>query len=361
MSAPTPSLLDSTTAVRSGFEIDAGRLDAYLRSSMPDYQGPLEIRQFSGGQSNPTYVLVTPARCYVLRRKPPGQLLPSAHAVDREYRVLNALGSTGSVPVAHTYTLCMDDSVIGTAFYVMDHVAGRTFWDTSLPDVPLEQRRAYFEALVAGLASVHRVDYIAAGLQGFGKPEKYLERQISRWAKAYAQDEPSAGRVAAMERLLEWLPANLPTQQDVSIVHGDYRCDNVMFHPTEPRILAILDWELSTIGDPLSDFAFHLMVYRMPVLGVTGMLGKDLRALNIPSEQEYIEMYCQLTGRQGIANLDFYLAFAMFRLAGIFHGIRGRVARGTAANAKAREYAQHVEALAELAWQQAVRGGATNG
>jgi aminoglycoside phosphotransferase (APT) family kinase protein len=360
MSVPTQSILESTTGVRPGFEIDTGHLDAYLRSTIADYRGPLEVRQFSGGQSNPTYVLLTPDCCYVLRRKPPGQLVPSAHAVDREYRVLNALGATGSVPVAHTYTLCMDDSVIGTAFYVMDYLAGRTFWDASFPDVLREQRRQYFEAMVAGLASVHSVDYVAAGLQGFGKPEKYLERQIARWAKTYAQDEPSAGRVAAMERLLEWLPANLPSQQDVAVVHGDYRCDNVMFHPTEPRVLAILDWELSTIGDPLSDFAYHLMMYRMPALGVTGLAGMHLQLLNIPNEDQYVGMYCRLTGRRNVPHLDFYVAFAMFRLAGIFHGIRGRLVRGTASSAKAREYAQHVEALAELAWNQATRSGNAN-
>jgi aminoglycoside phosphotransferase (APT) family kinase protein len=352
MAEASQDLLESTTPVRSGFEIDTARLDAYLRSTVDEYRGPLEIRQFRGGQSNPTYLLITPQRRYVLRRKPSGPLLPSAHAVDREYRVMSALGATGAVPVARTYVLCLENGVIGTAFYVMEHLSGRTFWDVSLPEVLRERRRQYFEALVAVLASLHRLDYRAAGLQDFGRPENYLARQIGRWTKTYAQDEPTAGRVPALERLLEWLPAHLPSDQGVAIVHGDYRCDNVVFHPAEPRVLGVLDWELSTIGEPLSDFAYHLMMYRMPALGVSGLGGLDLEALNIPAESEYIEMYCHHAGRRSIPHLDFYVAFAMFRLASIFHGIRGRLVRGTAASARAREYAQHVEALAELAWTQ---------
>jgi aminoglycoside phosphotransferase (APT) family kinase protein len=347
------SIIDSTTPVRTGFEIDATRLDAYLQSKIAGYSGPLQVRQFKGGQSNPTYALITRQRNYVLRRKPPGKLLKSAHAVDREYRVLNALGSIRTTPVATTYALCLDEAVIGTAFYVMQHLSGRSFWDASLPEVKTEERRAHFDGMASALASVHSVDYRAIGLQDFGKPEGYLERQIGRWAKQYAGDELTAGRVPAMEQLLEWLPAHLPPPQAATIVHGDFRCDNVIFHATQARVLGILDWELSTIGDPLSDFAYHLMMYRMPPLGVTGLLGKDLQASNIPSEAEYVATYCRLTGRSGIENLEYYIAFAMFRLAGIFHGIRGRVVRGTATGAKALEYAGHVEAIAALAWESA--------
>ena len=310
------------------------------------------MRQFRGGQSNPTFLLITPSRNYVLRRKPAGQLLASAHAVDREFRVISALNRTKSVPVGVPYALCMDDSVIGTPFYVMEYVAGRVFWDASFPEVPREDRPQYCDALVAALASVHRVDYRAARLEDFGKPNGYLLRQIARWARQYEEDK-QFGRVPAMERLLEWLPAHAPNDSGVAIVHGDYRSDNVIFHPTQARVLAILDWELSTLGDPLADFAYHLMMYRMPSLGVSGLAGKDLSILGIPSERDYVEKYCLQVGRTSLPNLDFYLAFAMFRLAGIFHGICGRVTRGTAVGTRALEYSRHVATIAELAWKQA--------
>jgi len=261
------------------------------------------------------------------------------------------------VPVAKTYALCRDDSVIGTWFFVMDNVAGRIFWDPTFPEVSREDRPRYFDAMNAALASLHNVDPQAAGLGDYGKPAGYLPRQVERWSKQYRQDE-AAGRVAALERLIEWLPRHLPKQeQPAAIVHGDYRADNLIFHPTEPRVVAILDWELSTLGDPLADFAYHLMAYRMPTLGVAGLAGKDLAALNIPPESQYVQAYCARTGRSGIEDLNFYIAFCMFRLAGIMHGIRGRVARGTAVSARARDYANQVETLAELAWQQVAAGG----
>lgn len=348
---------DPTTEVRPGMELDIQRLEAYLRENVSGYAGPLSVRQFKGGQSNPTYLLITPTRRYVLRRKPPGQLLASAHAVDREYRVLNALGEHSSVPVAKTYALCRDDSVIGTWFFVMDNVEGRIFWDPTFPEVSRDDRPGYFDAMNAALASLHSVDPQAVGLGDYGKPAGYLPRQVERWSKQYRQDE-AAGRVAALERLIEWLPQHLPKQeQPAAIVHGDYRADNLIFHPTEPRVVAILDWELSTLGDPLADFAYHLMAYRMPTLGVAGLAGKDLAALNIPTESQYVQAYCARTGRSGIEDLNFYIAFCMFRLAGIMHGIRGRVARGTAVSARARDYANQVESLAELAWQQVAGSG----
>ena len=357
MTSAEPS--DPTIEVRPGMELDLQRLDGYLRDHIAGYAGPLSVRQFKGGQSNPTYLLSTPGKRYVLRRKPPGQLLASAHAVDREYRVLNALGQHTSVPVAKTYALCRDDSVIGTWFFVMDNVEGRIFWDPTFPEVSRDERPRYFDAMNAALASLHNVDPQAVGLGDYGKPAGYLPRQVERWSKQYRQDEAVAGRVAALERLIDWLPRNLPQQeQPPAIVHGDYRADNVIFHPTEPSVVAILDWELSTLGDPLADFAYHLMAYRMPTLGVAGLAGKDLAALNIPLEAQYVQAYCARTGRSGIEDLNFYVAFCMFRLAGIMHGIRGRVARGTAVSAQALDYANQVEALAELAWQQVAAGAA---
>lgn len=346
---------EETIPPREGFELDVARLETWCREHVDAFDGPLKVRQFSGGQSNPTYLLSTPAQRYVLRRKPPGRLLPSAHAVDREYRVLSALAAHGAVPVPRTFALCTDDSVIGTWFYVMEHVAGRIFWDAALPEVAREERPRYFDAMNAVIASLHTVDHRGLGLADFGRPDAYFARQIARWSKQYREDT-AAGRVEAMDRVIEWLGAHVPPGEEAAIVHGDYRCDNLVFHPTEPRVVAVLDWELATIGHPLADFGYHLMMYRMPPIAVAGLLGRDLAGLNVPDEDEYVAAYCRRTGREGIAHLDFYLAFNFFRLAAILHGIRGRIVRGTAASAKAREYAQHVEAIAELAWRQARRG-----
>jgi len=333
------------TEVRAGFELDGPRLESYLAAHVADFSGPLTIRQFKGGQSNPTYLLSTPQRRYVLRRKPPGQLLASAHAVDREYRVMKALGEHSSVPVANVLALCTDDAVIGTWFYVMTHVEGRVFWDTSFPNVPPAQRVDYFGAMNSAMASLHNVDPVAVGLSDYGKPGNYFARQIARWSKQYSSDD-DAGRVADLDRVIDWLNANIPSSEEVGIVHGDYRCDNLIFHPTEPRIVAILDWELSTLGHPLADLGFHLMMYRLPTLAVSGLLGRDLASLGIPSEGDYVAAYCTRTGRVGIEDLDFYVAFNLFRFAAILHGIRGRVVRGNAVSERAREYAKHVEAVA---------------
>ncbi|WP_420465149.1 phosphotransferase [Panacagrimonas sp.] len=339
-----------TAEVRDQHRFDEARLLEWMNANVAGFKGPLRVEQFKGGQSNPTYKLLSPGSNYVMRRKPPGNLLASAHAVDREYRVISALHGAG-FPVAKTFGLCTDESVIGTWFYVMDCVDGRVIWDTRFPDVPREQRPAYFDAMNRTLAQLHTLDYAALGLQDYGKTGNYFERQIGRWSKQYLADE-AAGRIGAMDRLVEWLPAHIPPGDDTAIVHGDYRCDNMIFHPTEPRVLAVLDWELSTLGHPLADFTYHLMMYRMPPGITAGLVGADLTALNIPSEPEYVAAYCDRTGRAGLGELDFYLAFNMFRLAAILHGIRGRVVRGTAASEHARQMASFTEPLADLAWKQ---------
>jgi aminoglycoside phosphotransferase (APT) family kinase protein len=361
MNVPTTTMASieaATTPMRAGLEIDAARLEPYLAEHVEGFTRPLEIRQFKGGQSNPTYLLSTPTRRYVLRRKPPGQLLASAHAVDREFKVISALGRHTDVPVPRAHVLCTDAAVIGTWFYVMDHVDGRIFWDPSFPDVPPEQRRAHALALCEALARLHRVRPEAAGLADYGKPTGYVARQIARFTKQYTEDT-AGGRVESMERLIEWLPRNVPRHEPpASVVHGDYRADNAIYHPTEPRVEAILDWELSSLGDPLADFAYHLMVYRLPTLSIPMLGGRDVQALGLPSEQEYVAHYERVTGfRVDARDLEFYLAFSMFRLAGIFHGIRSRVVRGTAVSAEARRYAGFTDSICDLAWTQAGRAG----
>jgi len=344
-------------AVRPGQEFDLRALEAWLRDKVEDYAGPLTVEQFKGGQSNPTYKLLTPGRAYVMRRKPPGKLLPGAHAVEREYRVITALGKQ-DFPVAKSYGLCEDEAVIGTAFYVMEMVEGRIFWDTAFPEVSDAGRPAYFDAMNATMAALHAIDPEAAGLGDYGKPGNYFARQIARWSRQYMEDV-EAGRVAAMDRLVEWLPANLPPDEpQPRVIHGDFRCDNMIFHPTEPRVLAVLDWELSTLGHPLADFTYNLMMYRMPAGIATGLAGRDISGLNIPSEADYVAAYCARTGRDGIPDLDFYMAFNLFRLAGIVHGIKGRVVRGTATSAHASQMAGSLDMLAELGWAQAVMAGA---
>ena len=345
-----------TGAIRAGQEIDAARLTAWMADHVKGFAGPLSIQQFKGGQSNPTYKLTTPNQNYVMRRKPPGVLLPSAHAVDREYKVITALHGQG-FPAPRTFGLCADNDVIGTWFYIMDCVEGRVIWDATFPTAARADRRDYFDAMNETMADLHKIDIAKAGLSDFGKPGNYFARQIARWSKQYLEDK-DAGVVPSMEKLVRWLPENIPAGDETSVVHGDYRCDNMIFHPTEPKVLAVLDWELSTLGHPLADFSYHLMMYRMPPSATTGLIGNDLAALNIPTEDEYVAAYCARTGRDGIANLDFYVAYNMFRLAGIIHGIRGRVVRGTAASAHAKKTAEGVELLADLAWEQAVKVGA---
>ena len=336
-----------TTAVREGFAFDEMALTRWLEANIAGFAGPLSVEQFKGGQSNPTYKLVTPAKCYVLRRKPPGVVLAGAHAVDREARILSALG-TAQFPVAHVYGLCTDDTVIGSWFYVMDMVEGRIFWDASFPELSGQERAACFDAMNAAIAQLHMIDYQAIGLGDYGKPGNYFARQISRWSRQYLEDE-LAGRDANMDALIEWLPTRIPEGDETAIVHGDYRIDNVIYHPTEPKVLAVLDWELSTLGHPLADFAYHAMMYRMPPEIVAGLGGADIASLGIPSEAEYVAAYVARTGRSSFESYDFCIAFNFFRLAAIFHGIKGRVLRGTAASANARQRADQFPALARLA------------
>ena len=341
---------------RPGLEFDVAALEHHLAAQVNGFHGPVRVRQFPGGQSNPTYRLDTLGASYVLRRKPPGVLLPSAHAIEREYRVMHALATHTPFPVAQPRLLCEDIGVIGTAFYVMDFVDGRILWDPQLPELPKAERRAVFMAMVETLADLHAVDYVAIGLADFGRPEGYVARQIARWSKQYAADAEVAGRVPAMERMIDWLPRNAPAVESApALVHGDYRLDNMMFDRTAPRVVAVLDWELSTLGDPLADFAYHLMMYRMASGGVRGLLGVDLEALGLPTEREYVAAYCARRGIGDLPSLEYYLAFCMFRLAGICHGIAGRVQRGTAVSPEARKYAAQTEPLAELAWQTAQR------
>lgn len=336
-----------TVPVREGFHFDVRALDRWLAGNVHGYAGPLTVEQFKGGQSNPTFKLVTPQRTYVLRRKPPGHVLKGAHAVDREARVQQALELV-SFPVAHVYGVCTDNSVIGSWFYIMEMIEGRIFWDATLPTVLRAERAAYFDAMNATLAQLHCINHAAIGLADYGAPGNYMARQIARWSRQYLEDA-DAGRDPGMDRLVEWLPRHVPADGGISIVHGDFRCDNIVFHPTEPRVLAVLDWELSTIGDPLADFAYHAMMYRMPPHIVAGLGNAALAPLGIPSESEYLRAYCARTGRDGVPSWDFYVAFNFFRLAAIFHGIAGRVIRGTAASVHARERAAHFPVLVRLA------------
>jgi aminoglycoside phosphotransferase (APT) family kinase protein len=346
-----------TMPVVERLRFEVAPLEAWMRANVEGFKGPLEVEQFRGGQSNPTYRLRTAGASYVLRRKPPGKLLPSAHAVDREYRVISALG-TGGFPVPRTYALCLDESVVGTAFYIMDFVAGRVFWDPTLPELSRTERGRVYDAMNEVIARLHTVDYAAIGLAEFGKPGNYFMRQIDRWTKQYRASETET--IEPMDRLIEWLPKNVPPDDQTAIVHGDYRLDNMIFHPSEPRILAVLDWELSTLGNPLGDFAYHAMAWRLPPAAFRGLGGADLPALGIPSEAEYRAAYCRRTGREDIPNWDFYMAYNMFRLAAILQGIMGRVREGTAASLRAQEAGARAKVLARLGWEQAekiLRGG----
>jgi aminoglycoside phosphotransferase (APT) family kinase protein len=329
---------------------DTAKLVGWMGENIPAFAGPIEVQQFAGGQSNPTFLLTTPDSRYVLRRKPPGKLLPSAHAVDREFRVLEALKDT-DVPVAHVYALCEDEGIIGSAFYVMDYIHGRIFWDATLPEVPVASRRGIYQEMVRVQAALHSVDYASVGLGDFGKPGNYIERQVARWTQQYraAQTE----KVDAMEHLIDWLPKHIPAGEQVSIVHGDFRLDNTIFDSDEPRILAVLDWELSTLGHPMVDFAYFCMRYNLPEAEFRGLRGVDTEKLGIPSESECISQYCQLRGLPQVSPQDwtYYLAFCMFRLAGILQGVLARALQGNASSQTALQAGRRARPLAELAWQ----------
>src|SRR5258706_7777542 len=315
-----------TKPVEERHRIDVASLETFLDFRI------LQVDQFKGGQSNPTYrITAADGKRYVLRRKPPGKLLPSAHAVEREYKVIKALCGVG-FPVAEPYVLCEDESVIGTAFYLMDCVDGRVLWDQSLPGMSKSERGAIWDELNNVIAKLHRVDYRAAGLEDFGKPGDYVARQVSRWSKQYQASETQ--KIEAMDNLIAWLPKNIPATDETTIVHGDYRLDNTIFHPSEPRILAVLDWELSTLGDPLADFAYHCMSWHIPPGKFRGIQGLPLEELGIPTEKEYVALYFKRTGRKGVdpSVWDYYMAYNLFRIAAICQGIAKRVVDRTAAS-----------------------------
>jgi len=343
-------LFTGTKPVAEQHRFDVLALERHLRSSIDGFAGPLTVEQFKGGQSNPTFKLSTPSRTYVMRSKPgpADKLLPSAHAIDREFRVMRGLAGS-DVPVAQMHTLCEDESVIGRAFYVMDFVDGRVLWDPQLPGMRPDERAAIFDELNRVLAALHGVDFAAVGLGDYGRHDGYLARQIARWSKQYRASETEP--IAAMDALIEWLPAHIPGGEETSVVHGDYRLDNVIFHPSEPRILAVLDWELSTLGHPLADFAYHCMTWYLPPGAGRGLGGLDISATGIPDVRDYIARYCHRTGRSdGIPNFEFYMAYNMFRMAGILQGIMKRVVDGTAASAQAVAMGKATRPIAEQGW-----------
>jgi aminoglycoside phosphotransferase (APT) family kinase protein len=352
--ASAQDTFSGTKPVDDRHRFDEAALAAWMEAHVAGYAGPLEVRQFKGGQSNPTYKLVTPSQTYVLRRKPPGKLLPSAHAVDREYKVISALYPTG-FPVAKPFGLCTDDSVIGTMFYIMANVEGRILWDGALPDSTPAERGAIYRAKIETLAQLHTTDVNAVGLSDFGKPGNYFARQIDRWTKQYQASETQT--IATMDKLMAWLPGSVPDDGMVSVVHGDYRLDNMILHPTEPRVIAVLDWELSTLGNPLADFTYLLMNWAMPGDQRGGLAGLDLKALGIPTLDEAVALYCARTGRSGIPQTDWYFAYNLFRLAAICQGIAGRVRDGTAASPQAVLMGERVPHLAEGAYRFALQAG----
>lgn len=347
-----------TRPVSPAHHIDARRLADYLTSHIDGFGGPLKIEQFKGGQSNPTYKLTTRRASYVLRRKPPGKLLASAHAVDREFRVISAL-SRASFPVPRPLHLCADDAVIGSMFYVMDFVPGRVFWNPWAPDLDGSERAALFGSLNETIARLHSFDPASLGLGDYGRPQGYVGRQIKRWSEQYRSSETH--HIPAMERLIEWLPGACPADEPAAIIHGDFRLDNCIIDLHQPRIIAVLDWELSTLGDPVADFTYHLMQWHMPAsktgAGVGTLKGHEHEA-GLPAFGDYVASYCRRTGRAGIDNLDIYLAYNFFRIAAILQGIAGRVRDGTAANAHAATMGSQVEPLAETGWGFAMRAGA---
>jgi aminoglycoside phosphotransferase (APT) family kinase protein len=342
-----------TMAVADAQRFDEAALERYLAAHMPGFVAPLKkVQQFRGGQSNPTFLLTAgDGAQYVLRRKPSGPLLPSAHAVDREFRVIGALHRAG-FPVARPVCLCEDAGVIGTMFYIMGYVAGRNFWDPTLPGMAPPQRAAIYDEMNKVLVQLHSLDYAAAGLADYGKPGNYFTRQIGRWSKQYRASETE--RIESFEKLLTWLPANIPAGDETTLVHGDYRIDNMIFHANEPKVAAVVDWELSTLGHPLADFSYHVMLWRVEAGEIRGLKGLDLPSLGIPTEEEYVATYCRRTGRAGIEPRvwEFCMAYNLFRIACIRQGILRRVVDGTAASRHAREAGERARATADLAWQQ---------
>ena len=352
-----------TRAVSAAHAIDIEALSAWLSTHLEGFQGPLTVEMFKGGQSNPTYKLITPGQSYVMRAKPGpvAKLLPSAHAIEREFAVMSGLQGT-DVPVPRMYVLCEDESVIGRAFYIMEFMQGRVLWDQSLPGMQPAERASIYNESNRVIAALHSVKFAERGLASYGKPGNYFERQIGRWSKQYVASITQP--IDEMDKLMAWLPANMPAsardENRVSIVHGDFRLDNLMFHPTEPRVIAVLDWELSTLGHPLADFSYHCMAWHIQPGQFRGIGGLDLPALGIPSEQEYIRLYCERTGlatpEELAADWNFYLAYNLVRLAAILQGIAKRVEMGTASSAQAKASGEGARPLAQLAWSFAQRG-----
>jgi aminoglycoside phosphotransferase (APT) family kinase protein len=343
-----------TREVAERLRFDAGRLEDFLRAKLPGFAGPVVVSQFKGGQSNPTYLIETPLRRYVLRRKPPGKLLPSAHAVDREYRIISALYPQG-FPVAEPVLYCADDSIAGTAFFLMGYVEGRVFWEPHMPSSGPAERAAVYDAMNVTLARLHSFEPAKIGLADYGRGENYVARQIERWSKQYRASETQ--RIEEMEGLIAWLPAHVPPAQAPRLVHGDYRLDNMIIAPDAPRVAAVLDWELSTLGDPLADFSYHLMQWHMPhaEAGTGSLTGFDLAALGIPSLDTYVEAYVARTGLDPRPHLPAYFAYNFFRLAAIMQGITGRVRDGTATSALAAAKAELVRPLAAKGWEFALK------
>lgn len=351
-----------TRAVSDQHAFDVPALTAWMQGHVQGFAGPLQVEMFKGGQSNPTYKLITPGRSYVMRSKPGpvAKLLPSAHAIEREFRVMKGLAGT-DVPVPHMYALCEDESIIGRAFYIMECMEGRVLWDQSLPGMEPAQRAAIYDEMNRVISALHTVDFAAQGLADYGKSGNYFERQIGRWSKQYVASVTQP--IPEMDQLMQWLPAHMPASaldaSRVSIVHGDFRLDNLMFHPTEPRVIAVLDWELSTLGHPLADFSYHCMSWHIPATLGRGIAGKDLAALGIPGEEEYIRRYCERTGLKDVdtlrADWNFYMAYNMFRIAAILQGIAKRVEAGTASSAQAKASGDTARPMAALAWSFAQR------
>lgn len=359
MAVDRQQAFSGTKEASAALRMDEARLGDYLARYIDGFAGPLIVKQFKGGQSNPTYLLETPTRRYVLRRKPPGKLLPSAHAVDREFRVISALYAQG-FPVAEPLCYCADDSVAGTAFYVMGFADGRVFWEPQMPGSNPAERAALYDAMNETVARLHSFDPAATGLADFGKGENYVARQVDRWSKQYRASETE--KIEPMERLIEWLPRNIPPSGPVRLVHGDYRIDNLIVARDEPKVIAVLDWELSTLGDPLADFSYHLMAWHMPysesAAGTATLVGHDLGALGIPSMADYVDDYVARTGLDPRPHLSTYLAYNFFRIAAILQGIIGRVRDGTATSEFAPAKAEMIRPLADKAWAFAQEAGA---
>lgn len=346
------TLFAGTDEVVPALRFDVTALEGYLARRINGFRGPLSIEQFKGGQSNPTYLVTARSGRYVLRRKPPGRLLPSAHAIEREFRITQALQSIG-FPVAPPHVLCEDPGVIGTQFYLMEYVGGRIFWEPHAPGLTAGERRSLYSSLNETIATLHMIDYASLGLENFGKPQGYVTRQVKRWSEQYRASQTQS--IEEMEQLMEWLPAVVPEQSQAALIHGDFRLDNCIIHPAEPRVVAVLDWELSTIGDPIADFAYQLMQWHMPADaqggGVGSLAGHSEDAPGLPSFEEYVAEYCERRGLTGLPDLNIYLAYNFFRLAAIFQGIAGRVRDGTASNPNAQLMGRQVRPMASMAWR----------